>query len=399
MEGKKKSRGIGWFFSGPMALAALMFSTYVGPGFASGTQTTSYFMNKGWIGVFLAPAVVGLLTFLWCFLVNEFDRIYRPRNFREQSDMIYKNPVVREILGIFTDVVGIFQILLVCSAMISGAANLFNSTWGIPMAAGTILFAAAILILTLWGTQLVLKAGTFFTICILAVTIYIAVIGILPAWPAAQAWMQQRVQPEEFGFSKLYAWYVIVTFTGTYCSGRNAAVPASLEALQTRMDSFVAALGNALLCTLSTCVYTVIFAAGMPGIINESIPTLYALEEIVGASSVAQILYVIIALAAMLSTGVSLMYGGIARYSGPVKKIWKTTNDVAVNAVIVIVSIVLCTLLSTVGILTIIGVGYTYMGVISTPVIFFLWFITIPYRMMKDRKEGKLPKTPDASSL
>ena len=31
------------------SLSSIMFSAYVGPGFASGTQTVSYFNNKGWV--------------------------------------------------------------------------------------------------------------------------------------------------------------------------------------------------------------------------------------------------------------------------------------------------------------------------------------------------------------
>ena len=52
-------------FAAIFSLSAIMYSAYVGPGFASGTQTVSYFNNKGWIGVFLGPAVAGLLCFIF----------------------------------------------------------------------------------------------------------------------------------------------------------------------------------------------------------------------------------------------------------------------------------------------------------------------------------------------
>ena len=41
-----------------------MYSAYVGPGFASGLQTVSYFLNKGWIGVIVGLLAAGVLCFL-----------------------------------------------------------------------------------------------------------------------------------------------------------------------------------------------------------------------------------------------------------------------------------------------------------------------------------------------
>lgn len=86
---------------GALSIAALMFSSYVGPGFAAGTQTVAYYLKAGSAGVIWGPLLVGILTFVWCWLTFEFNRIYKPKDYREQSDMIYKNPAVRQVLGIF----------------------------------------------------------------------------------------------------------------------------------------------------------------------------------------------------------------------------------------------------------------------------------------------------------
>ena len=55
---------INWYSA--LSLSALMFCSYSGPGFASGTQTMSYFMTKGYIGVFIGPILCGLIVFIWC---------------------------------------------------------------------------------------------------------------------------------------------------------------------------------------------------------------------------------------------------------------------------------------------------------------------------------------------
>ena len=62
------------------SLGAVMFSSYVGPGFASGTQTVQYFLTKGWIGVFLGLIVCGALALIVNLMTFEFNRVYRPLN-------------------------------------------------------------------------------------------------------------------------------------------------------------------------------------------------------------------------------------------------------------------------------------------------------------------------------
>ena len=116
MEENRKKINFGAAFS----LAALMFSVYVGPGFASGTQTLTYFMTKGWFGIFLGPILCGLLVFVWCFLFFEFNRKYKPRDFRQQNDMLYTNKYVKKALGILVDVSAVVQIFLVVAAMAKG---------------------------------------------------------------------------------------------------------------------------------------------------------------------------------------------------------------------------------------------------------------------------------------
>lgn len=80
-------------FAAIFSLCAVMFSAYVGPGFASGTQTVTYFNNKGWIGVFLGLAIAGLLCFIFNLLLFEINRIYKPKTYREAYNTIYRQTI------------------------------------------------------------------------------------------------------------------------------------------------------------------------------------------------------------------------------------------------------------------------------------------------------------------
>lgn len=384
--------------SGGLALAAIMFSTYIGPGYASGTQTVAFYLTKGWIGVFVAPIILGIITYFWCYMVFNFNRVYRPKNYREQSDMIYRHPVARQLLGIFKEVVSFAQVFIVVSAMISAAAILMNTMLGLPVIIGTIFFSLLIILLTMKGTSLVKKVSTLLTIVILAIVAYIALIAIGPTLDGMKEFVAARSQPEDYGFTKIYAWYIIMGSVFNFLAGHNAAVPACLDMIKSKRDAFIAAMGNAVLCTGATIICTVIFSAGMPHIAKEPLPMIYALQEMVGAGAWVQYLYFIIALAAMLSTGVALVYGMVERWSPVFDKKLAKSNLTVVRLVVSTVLVLVSMLLSKVGILALVGTVYPIFFNVSTPVIFFLLFITIPYRIYKDKKNGVYPEEATAKS-
>lgn len=380
---------------GGLSIAALMFSTYIGPGYASGTQTVQFYLTKGWIGVFVAPIVLGILAFLWCCIVFEFNRVYRPQNYREQSDMIYRKPLTQKALGIFKEVIAFFQVFVVVSAMISGAATLFNTMLNIPILIGTIAFAVLVVLLTIKGTELVTKVSGILTLIIIAIVIYIAIIGIGPTWDGMNAFLEARQQPEDFGFTKFYAWFVILGSIFNFLAGANAAVPACLEHIKTRKDVLIASATNALLCTGATVACTMIFSAGMPAIADESLPMVYALQNLVGAEMEVQYIYFVIAVAAMLSTGVALIYGMVERWVTVMENRMPGRDPMVIRLIIASTLVIGCVFMSRVGILSLVKNVYPVLFNIGTPVIFLLLFITIPYRMWKDKKDGIFPEIAD----
>ena len=373
---------------GPMSLGAVMFSSYVGPGFASGTQTVQYFLTKGWVGVFWGVIVCGLLAFIVNMVAFTTNRVYRPANYRESSNIIWRNPVARQLLGIFTDLMGICSPIMSIAAQISAASLLLNSLWGIPLLVGTAIYCAIIVIMALFGAKVLRYTGTALTMAILGVTLYIAVTGIPNAWEGTMEFIAQRSQPEDYGFSKLDAWYIMITFMGNFLCGSNACVAASRGVLVTKKDVLVGAATNIILCVLATIAYTVVFAAGMPGITQESLPTLWAIQNICGGARGAQILYAILALSAMTSTGIALLFAVSHRWEGVLAKAWKKSTPFLRKLAITLLVILICTWGSSFGILTIVYYGFVYMGKVSWPILCLLPCFAVPYRIWKDKKDG-----------
>ena len=390
MDNTKSARKPSAFNMAAISLGAVMFSSYVGPGFASGTQTVQYFLTKGWIGVFLGVIVCGILSFVVEVIGTEWVRIKRPEHYRQNSDFLYRNKVVRLVIGTFKDILSIFTPIMSVAAQVSAVSLLLNSLWGVPEKVGAYGYCVVVLIMALFGAKILRLTGTGLTIAILGVTLYIAVTGIPNAWGGMKAFLALRQSPAEYGFSTLNAWYIMIIFMGNFLCGSDACVSASRGVILTRKDVLLKAGTNAILCILSTLVYTVVFAAGMPGITKEALPTLWALQNICGGPKGAQILYAILAIAAMLSTGIAVTFGVADRWVKPLGKLIPKSSPIVRKAIVAVIILAICLWGSKFGIIAIIYYGFVYMGKVSWPILVLLPTIIIPIRIAKDRKAGLL---------
>ncbi|MBQ9686637.1 MAG: hypothetical protein IJV41_08870 [Oscillospiraceae bacterium] len=382
---KKKSS-----FAAVFSICAVMYSAYVGPGFASGTQTVSYFLNKGWIGVIVGPLVAGILCFIFNLLLFEINRIYTPHTYREAYNTIYRAKGLQLFFGTFKEIQVIVVVLIALSAQISTTATLLFQLFGLPKLIGTILFCLAVLLLALFGADLLRKVGSVLGICILLICGYVAVICLGNAWEPAMDFLARRVSYTEYGFTAPKAWFSMLMIVVFFMNGYEACVPASIGIIKTRKDVFVESLVTALLCSVSTMIFTIIFAAGMPAVLKEEIPTLWAINELSNAGWISRILYVVFAIAAMLSSSVAFIFTVCNRFEPLIQKVWIKSTGFSRKLVIALVFILICTFGSSFGLLNIIKYGYGTFTTIVGPVMLVPLIISVPYRLWKDRKDGIL---------
>ena len=377
-------------FAAIFSICAVMYSAYVGPGFASGTQTVSYFLNKGWIGVIAGPLVAGLLCFVFNLLLFEINRIYTPHTYREAYNTIYRNKGLQMFFGTFKEIQVIVVVLIALSAQISTTATLLNQIFGVPRLVGTVLFCLAVLLLALFGADLLRKVGTVLGLCILLICGYVAVICLGNAWKPAMDYLASRVSYTEYGFTGPKAWFSMLMIVVFFMNGYEACVPASIGIIKTRKDVFVESLVTALLCSVSTMIFTIIFAAGMPAVLSEEIPTLWAINNLSNAGMISRVLYVVFAIAAMLSSSVAFIFTVCNRFEPVIEKVWTKSTGFTRKLVIALVFILICTFGSSFGLLNIIKYGYGTFTTIVGPVMLVPLIVSVPYRLYKDRKDGIL---------
>lgn len=379
-------------FGAIFSLCAVMYGAYVGPGFASGTQTVAYFNDKGWIGVFLGPAIAGLLCLIFNLLLFEVNRIYVPHTYREAYNTIYRPKGLQLFFGTFKEVQVIVVVLIALSAQISTTAILLHQVFGLPEIIGAVGFCVTVLLLALWGAGLLRKVGTILGIAILLICGYVAAVCMGGAIPLANDYLAQHVSYTAYGYNGFQAWFSMLMIVVFFMNGYEACVPASIGIIKTRRDVFMESLITAVLCAGSTMIFTYIFAAGMPEIVQENIPTLWIIDQLSNAGWVSRLLYVAFAIAAMLSSSVAFIFTVCDRFEPLIQKVWQKSSGFSRKLVIALAFVLICTFGAQFGLLNIIRYGYGTFTNIVGPIMLVPLIVSVPYRLWKDRKDGILDR-------
>lgn len=371
-----------------LSIILVMFASYTGPGFASGTQTVSYFLSKGWIGIFIGPLVVGLLCFTFTYLLFEINRRYVPNNSKEAYGYIYPHAGWRKFFGNFKDVQVVVLILLALSANISTVGLLLQSVLGLNKWIGALIFIILLFAVASFGSNVFRKAGSVLATCLLLVSLYIGFTRLPVAVGKMSSFVASRASYHTFGYSNGFiAWLSMITILVFFMNGYDACVHASKGIVKTRRDVLTIAAGTAILTTGITMMFTVIFAAGMPGILKIQIPTLWALTKLSYSGMGIQLLYVLFVFAAALSSSMSFLFTVVERFQPSLTKLLPKSGELTRKLVIEILLVIICTIGSSFGLLNIVKYGYTLYSILVGLVMFAPLLVAVPYRLHKDKKK------------
>ncbi|OUO93420.1 hypothetical protein [Cloacibacillus sp. An23] len=74
---------------GPVSVACVWFGTHIGPGFASGAQLVQYFVGYGWLGVYVGPIVLMIISSWIVYYVLETCRLYQVYNYHDFYNVVF----------------------------------------------------------------------------------------------------------------------------------------------------------------------------------------------------------------------------------------------------------------------------------------------------------------------
>lgn len=348
-------------------VAFVWFTTHFGGGFASGAQIYSYYVRYGIWSLFLplfAMAYNGVF-FAYCLYFARKHEVYDYRS--------YNNAFYGRFAPLFSNLFELLYLCVMCVApavaFATGGATLSTLT-GLPYLLCTFVIGAFIFVVSVFGTDLVRKVASVLSICIIAGLLIVYVPNII-AGAGKIGDTVNAMKTADLPFGKaLYAAFLYGTFQLA-----NVAVfvqhAKSFEKPQDAGKSMaVGAVLNALLMIM--VVFGIMTVYQNPEMSQQSVPTLFMVQQGVGSKFMTPLISVLIILGAV-STAVNMVAAMVKRiHAGLAERSNRTETAGKISSTQILAALACCIadfLIAQLGLLTLIQKAYSFLAYLAIPVI------------------------------
>ena len=350
-----------------LGVAFVWFTTHFGGGFASGAQIYSYYVRYGIWSLFLplfAMAYNGVF-FAYCLYFARKHEVYDYRS--------YNNAFYGRFAPLFSNLFELLYLCVMCVApavaFATGGATLSTLT-SLPYLLSTFVIGAFIFVVSVFGTDLVRKVASVLSICIIAGLLIVYVPNII-AGAGKIGDTVNAMKTADLPFGKaLYAAFLYGTFQLA-----NVAVfvqhAKSFEKPQDAGKSMaVGAVLNALLMIM--VVLGIMTVYQNPEMIQQSVPTLFMVQQGVGSKFMTPLISVLIILGAV-STAVNMVAAMVKRiHAGLAERSSRTETAGKISSTQILAALACCIadfLIAQFGLLTLIQKVYSILAYLAIPVI------------------------------
>ena len=345
------------FFEGPLGKYLLppiiLQSVLIGGGYATGREIVEYgakYGALGWIGglgIFIGFAVISVLVFELARTFHVYD---------------YKN-IMKKIIGKLWPIYDVLYVLiaiLIIAVMSSAAGEILLDTLGIPYFVGIGIVIVIVGIVLFYGERFIERFKTYGTSALYIGYIIFAATVILTRW-------DEMIETFATGDTAYMGEISLgpVLFTGILYVGYNLAVyPASYFTLRRQTTRKETVLSGIIAGALMVVPWFLTYFAIMgfypdPEVLEAPVPWLVMLADthfiLIG-------LFGIVMGWTLVETSTGIIHGFLSRVDENLKEIGKGRMTAAQRSVASIVILVLAMLLSRVGIIDLVAMGYTYMA-------------------------------------
>ena len=350
-----------------LGVAFVWFTTHFGGGYASGAQIYSYYVRYGIWSLFLplfAMAYNGVF-FAYCLYFARKHEVYDYRS--------YNNAFYGRFAPLFSNLFELLYLCVMCVApavaFATGGATLSTLT-GLPYLLCTFVIGAFIFVVSVFGTDLVRKVASVLSICIIAGLLIVYVPNII-AGAGKIGDTVNAMKTADLPFGKaLYAAFLYGTFQLA-----NVAVfvqhAKSFEKPQDAGKSMaVGAVLNALLMIM--VVFGIMTVYQNPEMSQQSVPTLFMVQQGVGSKFMTPLISVLIILGAV-STAVNMVAAMVKRiHAGLAERSSRTETAGKISSTQILAALACCIadfLIAQLGLLTLIQKAYSILAYLAIPVI------------------------------
>lgn len=315
-------------FALAFSVGSVLFSAHAGGGFATGNQANTYYVGLGWLGPISTVIAMLLLTLT----MREAMIMYNSRGLKSHKELFETLYHPLDKCYVLFEVFFYIMVLMAVAAAISGAASALNQYFGLNYYIGIVIVGALVLLLTIFGADLVRKVSTYMGIAILVTAITIYTIGI---FKSKTLFTVMSADFSAVGFKNIpkailnaftYAGFQCVTLPTMIACG--TPLKGKKNCSKSMWISFVM---NSVALVLS--VFMLMSWKGYYSSVEggSTIPTLTVCTEM--GMKWLTVIYGICLLLCLISTGVTTTFGFVARFEN--HKVFKKIKSQRVRSAVV----------------------------------------------------------------
>ena len=357
-----------------MGVAFVWFTTHFGGGFASGAQLYSYYLRYG-IWCLIMPVLAMAYNAFFFYYCLRYARKHEVYDYRS-----YNNSFYGKYAPVFSNLFEFLYIVVMCVApavaFATGGATL-NSVTGLPYLLCTLLIGIFIFIVAIFGTDLVRRVSSVLSIVIIIGLVAVYIPNILAnSAGIGESIAAMKAAPVPFG-KALYSAFLYGTFQ--LC---NVAVFVQHGRVFEKADDsgksmLIGWIINSALMLVVVLGLLTVYAN--PDMSSASVPTLFMVQQGVGAAFLTPVISILIILGAV-TTAVNMVAAMVRRIGNAIETPEEKALTDQGKPILKTVLIALCCCLvdfgiAQFGLLNLIAKAYSTIAYLAIPVILIPYII------------------------
>ena len=352
-----------------MGIAFVAFTTQFGGGFASGAQIYQYFINYG-IWCLVLPLLTQGLYALFFWYGMRYAYKHKTYDYRSFSDSLYGK--TRHVMSNLYEICYLIMIGTASAAAFATGGSTLESLFGLPYWVCTVLVAAFIFFVALFGTSVVRKCASTLSVLIIIGLVLVLVPNIIAQWDsivesvARMSSGEMTVLSGESGAFGPALWSAVLYFFFQLASV--SVMYQHMEPVTDVKQINRAAIGM-FVCNffaMELSIVGLLAVAYVAELATASVPMLVLVQNGVGSTVLTPIISLLIILGA-ISTAVNMISGIVTRCVNAVERRMdspekRKKGHLARNAVFTLIFTFLAFGIAQFGLMAVVSKGYAYLG-------------------------------------
>lgn len=349
-------------------LAFVAFTTQFGGGFASGAQIYQYFINYG-IYCLILPIITQGLYALFFWYGMRYAYKHKTYDYRSFSDSLYGK--TRPVMSNLYEICYLIMIGTASAAAFATGGSTIQTLSGIPYWLCTVIIAAFIFVIALFGTNVVRKCASTLSVLIIIGLVLVLVPNIIAQWGAITDSISRMTSGELPVMSSGTTAFAPALYSAIlYFFFQLASVSVMYQHMEdvTDVKQINQAAIRIFLCNffaMELSILGLLAIAYVAELATASVPMLILVQNGVGSGILTPIISILIILGA-ISTAVNMISGIVTRCVNAIERKKadgeRAKGHLARNAIFTAIFTFLAFAIAQFGLMAVVKKGYAYLG-------------------------------------